>query len=98
MARNDRGPYLGFPFHCYSDRFTADILPGDLVLSIDGRGLFDQETAQQAIAQATGHSAEVVLVPGANGLLKRLRSPPIRGDVPTRWSTSSTSTAPPTSS
>jgi S1-C subfamily serine protease len=58
-----------------SPAFSADIRPGDLLLSIEGRSTAEIASAEQAIRQATGHPADIVLVRGGQRITRSVTIP-----------------------
>lgn len=58
-----------------SPAFLADILPGDIVLSIDDLGVYDNASGLAAIARAYGRDAEIKLVRKGQPLTKTVRVP-----------------------
>lgn len=58
-----------------SPAFVADILPGDVLLSIDGQSVYDQPSMQSALSAATGHEVELHLMRGAAPIIKKVTIP-----------------------
>jgi membrane-associated protease RseP (regulator of RpoE activity) len=58
-----------------SPAFFADILPGDLMLSVDGKAVYDLASAHAAISASTGREVEVVLIRGTSKIAKKVMVP-----------------------
>ena len=58
-----------------SPAFRADILPGDIVLTVGGQSTYDGPSAVRAIAAATASETEVVLFRNGQRLSKKLTIP-----------------------
>jgi S1-C subfamily serine protease len=58
-----------------SPAFLADILPGDAVLSIDGRRVYDVDTGKQALLSAVGRPSNIVLIRDGKTITKTITIP-----------------------
>ncbi|HEY1722211.1 MAG TPA: PDZ domain-containing protein [Magnetospirillaceae bacterium] len=58
-----------------SPAFTADLLPGDLLLSIDGHSVYDLDSYHSAIATAIAREVSVTLGRGSDRITKKLSIP-----------------------
>lgn len=58
-----------------SPAFTADILPGDIILSVGGRAVFDLASLRSAVASVTDRQAEIVLFRNGARIVKQVTVP-----------------------
>ena len=58
-----------------SPAFAADILPGDIVISIGGKPTYDLDSTKAAVIAARGHEADYVLFRQSKLLTKKITVP-----------------------
>jgi hypothetical protein len=58
-----------------SPAFTADVLPGDVLLAIDGQGVADMDAVRSELARGAGREAELRLSRGGTQITKKVPLP-----------------------
>ena len=58
-----------------SPAFAADILPGDIVISIGGKPTYDLDSTKAAVIATRGHEADYVLFRQSKLLTKKITVP-----------------------